>query len=1296
MRVHGLNRRSARLSGVASGVALASLLVGALGPAASATDGPSAALPAGTTVPVVSSVSALPHRLSYAGGNVVIRADVRHATTCEITASPSLHGYPVTVGCRSGHVRELATLRRNRSHKSVSEKFRVEAVTGSHRATRQAEVTEDAPFGWETAVAAQDGLGFSDVSCASPSFCEAVDNGGNAVTWNGANWSEVAQAEADPPPEGALGGQVSCPTTAFCGLLDNNGDWATFDGTSWSEMSAAAVDLVGPGLSCAASDLCVAASSGQVASFDGTTWTAPESLFTYDADAPVGAVSCVAGSSFCMAVYDAQFAIYSGSAWSVPSALPSPDASAVSCLLAESCVATTSSTTYLWNGAIWTGIAVPTDISDLNCSSDVSCVALGNWTVVSFDGTQWTEIGTGISPLADHPNDGSLTLSCPTATFCAEAGGNQALVFDPTNWPTDTDPSSISTPSGSSLNDVACVGQSWCVAVNLNGYVETWADGQWSVPAPVAPGVNLTGVSCASVTSCMSVAANGSAYEFDGLSWSATSVPDGGNYLSSVSCATEDSCVAVDSTDDFYSWDGSSSVWTSLGAGTVPGSPVSISCATSGFCVAVGRFGWETTDTGGSLASSQIDPDPDAPGASGPNILAVACPSVEVCVATDAAGQQMTWNGSSWTAPAQLDEYSISLFVSCSSASACLATDGEDSYSFNGTFWTTDPLSTSGVSIVGLSCVSSTLCISVGQYGVSEFDGTTWGPEADIVDNDLGLVALSCPQTSFCVGADSAGYGYIWDGSSWSLPFRLLVEQAATFGTASLSCVSETFCVEIAGSQADMWNGVTWTIVNLASGSQLSGISCTSATFCLASSIGMTIGSVSTENAIFLWNGHDWRAGPGYRWPGPVSCTSSTFCASAIGYIFNGSNWSAPLGASGVGGYDVSCSSSTFCMADSKGTYWLWNGVGWTQGLTAPSRIGGTAGALDCLSSVLCAANGIVWDGEAWSSAPAAAPVDDEGLFSGPVSCTSPTWCMVTGGTTSAILDPSRMIWPKVADPSGTLSAISCWDPGDCVAVNDAGFAYQSSDGTWSEPVLADSAMGDLSALSCPASGVCFAVDTLGYVFKLSGGKWAAGPKIDPGPFDVSGLIWLSCASTTFCLAGDGDGNVFEMRGSSWTPITSFSNSLWAVSCASATFCMGANGHNQLVEFNGTSSVVTGSLLAGGGGSLSLSCTSAEFCAAVSASEGATVWDGTSWSSPVNVEGDGDGAITSVSCVGPSFCTLVDSAGRDSVYNGISWSAPAPISAGKAPDLIAVSCSSETNCAAISASNEVYSGGSSS
>jgi hypothetical protein len=82
--------------------------------------------------------------------------------------------------------------------------------------------------GWSAPVSVDPVSFGSSVSCASATFCAAVDYEGNALTFDGTSWSAATSIDALPLAS------VSCPSSSFCVAVDYSGNVVTFDGTSWS------------------------------------------------------------------------------------------------------------------------------------------------------------------------------------------------------------------------------------------------------------------------------------------------------------------------------------------------------------------------------------------------------------------------------------------------------------------------------------------------------------------------------------------------------------------------------------------------------------------------------------------------------------------------------------------------------------------------------------------------------------------------------------------------------------------------------------------------------------------------------------------------------------------------------------------------------------------------------------------------------------------------------------------------------------------------------------------------------
>ncbi|MGO9753829.1 MAG: Ig domain-containing protein [Solirubrobacteraceae bacterium] len=71
---------------------------------------------------------------------------------------------------------------------------------------------------WSAPKGIDDGHQLNSVSCPSSSFCAAVDNDGNLLTYTDGSWSS-------PSPTGNQLKSVSCPSSSFCEAVgyDNKG-----------------------------------------------------------------------------------------------------------------------------------------------------------------------------------------------------------------------------------------------------------------------------------------------------------------------------------------------------------------------------------------------------------------------------------------------------------------------------------------------------------------------------------------------------------------------------------------------------------------------------------------------------------------------------------------------------------------------------------------------------------------------------------------------------------------------------------------------------------------------------------------------------------------------------------------------------------------------------------------------------------------------------------------------------------------------------------------------------------------
>ena len=174
--------------------------------------------------------------------------------------------------------------------------------------------------------------GMASVSCSSPSFCAAVDNGSDAFTFNGTSWSPAAVI--DPGNELST---VSCPSTSFCAAVDYGPNVVTFNGASWSKPSAIDPGTYLQAVSCASASFCVAIDrKGNALTFNGSTWSAPvnadpNGLTMGEGGISWPVVSCPT-SNFCAAVDGAggNVVTFDGHSWTTPVTVDSEAAKSVS------------------------------------------------------------------------------------------------------------------------------------------------------------------------------------------------------------------------------------------------------------------------------------------------------------------------------------------------------------------------------------------------------------------------------------------------------------------------------------------------------------------------------------------------------------------------------------------------------------------------------------------------------------------------------------------------------------------------------------------------------------------------------------------------------------------------------------------------------------------------------------------------------------------------------------------------------------------------------------------------------
>ncbi len=280
---------------------------------------------------------------------------------------------------------------------------------------------------WGSAASIDGTTSIASVSCPSSTFCEAVDASGNALKYNGSTWSssvidrhQVLEA-------------VSCQSSTFCEAVDNAGNVLTYNGSSkWSSSNVDSTRTM-KSVSCPTATFCAAVdANGNVLTYNGTSWSSATDI---DGTTAMNGISCTS-STFCQ-IIDASGnnLTYNGSAWSYAVSIDGTTAlEAISCPTSTSCQAE--------DGA---GKAIP--YGPMNITSQLTWDTNGSLArVLSDSGYDYLYGPTGepveqvsVTPIPASPNpvfmtytpsDSSWLLTNatgnPTAFYSYDAYGNLA------------------------------------------------------------------------------------------------------------------------------------------------------------------------------------------------------------------------------------------------------------------------------------------------------------------------------------------------------------------------------------------------------------------------------------------------------------------------------------------------------------------------------------------------------------------------------------------------------------------------------------------------------------------------------------------------------------------------------------------------------------------------------------------------------------------------------------------------------------------------------------------------------
>ena len=336
----------------------------------------------------------------------------------------------------------------------------------------------------------------------------------------------------------------------------------------------------------------------------------------------------------------------------------------------------------------------------------------------------------------------------------------------------------------------------------------------------------------------------------------------------------------------------------------------------------------------------------------------------------------------------------------------------------------------------------------------------------------------------------------------WHLQSPPVPSGAIASDLSDVSCTSASACTAVGSDEssgsvfstfAERWNGTSWTVENTPSPtvSNLNGVACISPADCIAVGDVLSGVGINTLTLAERWNGTSW-----------TTMTTPTPKAGTRSFLI-----------------DVSCRSATLCEA--VGSYYKksgaqlplaekWNGASWKIQAT-PQPSGTTSTQLNgvaCTSGSSCTAVGDYvsgstemlaerWDGTSWAIQSTPNPSGGSDSFLGGVSCTAATACTATG---------------DYFNGTGQVSLAERW--------NGTSWTAQAT------PNRVGATNTGLVGVSCPSASECVAVGaaTQGHLTKTDAEKWAgsAWKLQDPGipaGSQESALVSVSCPATADCTA---------------------------------------------------------------------------------------------------------------------------------------------------------------------------------
>jgi hypothetical protein len=591
--------------------------------------------------------------------------------------------------------------------------------------------------------------GMNAVSCLSASFCVAVDNGGDATTFNGSVWSSPVSIDGTTSLDA-----ISCATTTFCVATDANGNYIFDNSGVWATPTpfnaVHPLTVVALSISCPSTTYCLALGATFSASnsvptamfWDNGTWFTTATSLTGDV---YSAVSCVT-RSFCMGVtYQGDYVKYAA-----PTSSGGTELASASSAVAIDAVDFISSVT---------SVSCPTATF---CAAgdgfgDLLVYSASTWHNTSFIFNYASSSYVSCSTVAAGDVSGTNCIAMDDAGETARLSG-LTWIYGDAGDPND------------SVTGLSCVSDNFCIAVDYDGFAlsvtETLATSSLKTNALTSQVFdqpnNVTTSSCGNATSCLAGDAAGNIYLYNGTSWTLqqkliAGVPFGVKAISCNESSNQLDCIILDNNGDQY-WYFNGTTSQPINGSVTTTTVAAASCSAAPYCLVVDQNFVADHFTSLNSYSAATLPSSDVAGAS--PVAASCVADLSRCVVIDSDGYAyISVAGGAWTKTSRFvgdPANETASAISCPTANFCAAADDfGNAYFLNGTTWSKAHF-VGGAGFRAISCSSSYRCVAVDSGGDAFlYDGTGWTHSVQVASTGDFLNSVSCEIGQNCVATDS-------------------------------------------------------------------------------------------------------------------------------------------------------------------------------------------------------------------------------------------------------------------------------------------------------------------------------------------------------------------------------------------------------------------------------------------------------------------------------------------------------------------------------------------------------------